>query len=249
MAEPLARTLLARLGAPLAGRVRTARELAAALPPAEPAAWSPALRTLLPELAGLFPDGLPRGTLVELAGRSSSGRLGVVLALLAAATGSGESAALVDLGDALDPQRAAAGGVALERLLWARPRDLGETLAATEAVLVGGFALVVTDLGLPPVPGGRGSDAQWLRLARAARTAGSTLVVSTPSRRCGVAVGAAVVIERARARWRGRSGGPGGPPGGPLLLDGIDLRLGLERDRHPVVSGQTPMPRARLGSA
>ena len=216
MAEPLARTLLARLEAPLAARLRTARELAAERPAAEPAAWSAAV----PELAALVPGGLPRGALIELAGRRSSGRLGLAVALLAAATGAGENAALVDLGDALDPQRAAAAGVALERLLWARPRDLAETLAAAEAVVGGGFPLVVVELGLPPVPGGRGSEAQWLRLARAARAAGGVLLVSAPTRRCGVAATAALALESPRARWHGAAPGP-------LLLDGIAARLTL----------------------
>src|SRR5512143_1726070 len=48
--------------------------------------------------------GLPRGTLVEVVGRRSSGRFALALAALAAATQAGESAALVDLGDQLDPQ-------------------------------------------------------------------------------------------------------------------------------------------------
>jgi hypothetical protein len=201
MAEPLARTLLSRLDAPLAARLRPARELLGQ-PPAETAAWSAAV----PAVAARLPDGLPRGTLTELVGARSSGRMGVVLALLAAATGSGENAALVDLGDGLDPQQAAAGGVVLERLLWARPRDLRQTLAATEALVAGGFPLVVADLGLPPVPGGgvRGGDAPWLRLARAAREAGCTLVVSTPARRCGVAPARVLTLPPGRSRWRGQ---------------------------------------------
>jgi hypothetical protein len=214
MAEPLARALLSRLEAPLAARLRTARELAASSRPPEPAAWSAAV----PELVALLPGGLPRGILTELAGRRSSGRMGLVLALLAAATSTGENAALVDLGDGLDPQRAAAGGVVLARLLWARPRDLAETLAAAETVVGGGFPLVVVELGLPPVPGGYGRDAQWLRLARAARAAGTALLVSSPSRRCGVAAGAALALERARPRWSGA-------PAGPRLLDGVEARL------------------------
>ncbi|MBP1641656.1 MAG: RecA domain protein [Acidobacteria bacterium] len=231
MAEPLARALLSRLEAPLAGRLRTARELVAATRPSEPATWGAAM----PELAALLPGGLPRGVLTELAGRLSSGRMGFVLALLAAATSAGENAALVDLGDGLDPQRAAAGGVALERLLWARPRDLSEALAAAEAVVGGGFPLVVVELGLPPVPGGRGRDAQWLRLARAARAAGTVLLVSSPSRRCGVAAGVALALERARPRWSGA-------PAGPRLLDGVEARL---------VGGTRPGARAggRCGAA
>jgi hypothetical protein len=226
MAEPLARTLLARLEAPLASRLRTARDWIAARHDPETAVWSRAA----PELAALLPGGLPRGALTELAGHRSSGRLSLVLGLLVAATSAGENAALVDLGDALDPQRAAVAGVVLERLLWARPRDLRQTLAATEAIVGGGFALVVAELGLPPVPGGRVGDAVWLRLARAARDAGATLVVSTPSRRCGFAAATALVLEHARPRWNGA-------PGGPRLLDGVDSRLVLRRAHDPGSEG------------
>ena len=205
MPASLARTLIDRLEGPLAAQLRTARELTGDRRP-EPAPWAAAV----PALAAALPAGLPRGALTELVGRRSSGRMSAVLGLLAAATGSGECAALVDLGDALDPQQAAAAGVDLERLLWARPRDLRETLAAAEAVVSGGFPLVVADLGLPPVAGGgvRGGDTPWLRLARAAREAGATLLVSTPGRRCGVAAAAVIELPPARPRWRGTPPGP-----------------------------------------
>ncbi|HSM13080.1 MAG TPA: hypothetical protein VLA66_03365, partial [Thermoanaerobaculia bacterium] len=150
MAEPLGKSILARLEGTLAGRLRTARELldlqaTSGRAASAPAGWA----TALPELAALLADGLPRGALTELVGRRASGRMSFVLALVAAATASGENAALVDLGDGLDPQRAVAAGVALDRLLWARPQSLRQALAATEALLAGGFPLVVADLGLP----------------------------------------------------------------------------------------------------
>jgi hypothetical protein len=191
----------------------------------------------------VLPGGLPRGALTELAGRRSSGRLGVVLALLAVATGAGESAALIDLGDALDPEQAAAAGVVLERLLWVRPRRLDETLAAAEAVLAGGFPLVAVDLGLPPVPGGRGSDAQWLRLAHAARAGATALVVATPSRRCGVAATTALIVELARPRWQRAA------PGAPPLLTGLDLRLTLARATHSGTPAGVPQARFRLAAS
>ncbi len=228
MAEPLKAqasdavvAFLRRSGATLAGRVRTGRDLAAGLGergPGEGAVWSRAL----PALAALLPAGLPRGELVELVGRRGSGRAGFGLALLAAATAAGENAVLVDLGDGLDPQGALAAGVVLERLLWARPPALKAALAAAEAALAGGFPLVLVDLGLPPVAGGRGQEAQWLRLARAAREPKSALVVSAPYRATGVAAAAVLELARPRARWLGRGAEP-------RLLDGVDARLDLAR--------------------
>jgi len=234
MAEPLGKSILAKLEGTLAGRLRTARELldlqvASGRAASEPAGWAAAL----PELAALLADGLPRGALTELVGRRTSGRMGFVLALVAAATASGENAALVDLGDGLDPQRAVATGVALDRLLWARPQSLRQALAATEALLAGGFPLVVADLGLLPVPGGRGTAAQWLRLARAARDHGSRLLVSTPTRCCGVAAAAALRLARPHPRWLG-------PPRGPRLLDGVEAELVLDKARGDLRQSALP---------
>jgi len=205
---------LERSGSPLAARVRTMRELQATTAPCPPAAWS----AVLPAVAALFPAGLPRGELVELVGRRSAGRFGFCLELAAAATSAGENAALVDLGDGLDPQGARAAGIELPRLLWARPRDSRQALATAEALLGGGLPLVVVDLGLPPVPGGRGAEGHWLRLARAARDARSLLLVSAPYRTAGVAAAVALELRGSRGRWLGRGREP-------RLLGGVTARL------------------------
>jgi hypothetical protein len=210
----------------LAARVRTGRDLAAAArdAPAPRAAWSRPWSRALPELERALPHGLPRGEMTEIVGRRASGRMGLALALLAAATARGENAALIDLGDALDVGGAAEAGVVLDRLLWARPTQLQHALAAAEAALAGGFPLVLVDLGLPPVPGGRGAEAQWLRLARAAREPASALVVSAPYRATGIADAAILELGGGRARWLGRGLEP-------RLLDGVEPRLETARGR------------------
>src|SRR5215472_8476554 len=76
----------------------------------------------LPPLDALFSGGLPRRRLVEIVGRRSAGRFSIALAALAETTARGEDAALIDLGDHLDPQAAEGAGVDLARLLWVRPR-------------------------------------------------------------------------------------------------------------------------------
>ncbi len=68
--------------------------------------------------------GLPRGALTEIAGPTSSGRTGVMLAALAGATRRQEVCALVDASDSFDPASAAAAGIDLERLLWVRCSDI-----------------------------------------------------------------------------------------------------------------------------
>ncbi len=180
--------------------------------------------TTFPALDELLGGGLPRGKLVEMIGARSSGRFSAVLAALAAATTAGEAAALVDLGDGLDPQAAAALGLDLRRLLWLRPATLKQALAGAEMVLGGGFPLVVLDLGSPPVRGGRGVEAGWLRLARAAQTQRAALLVASPYRATGTAAAMVLQAARGRARWHGM----GGPP---WLLDGLSCQVTLEKCR------------------
>lgn len=173
----------------------------------------------------LLIGGLPQGQLVELIGRRSSGRFSTLLSSLATATGAGEAAAFVDLGDAFDPQLAVTAGVDLERLLWARPEHLKQTLISAEVLLAGGFPLVVVDLGDPPVPGGRGVEASWLRLAKTAQSHQAALLVSSPYRVSGTAAAGVVKADHGRALWSG------GTPG-PRLLVGLSSRLTLQKMRR-----------------
>jgi hypothetical protein len=207
----------------LRSRLRSARELDRTLRDEEEE--HPPLVTSVPALDRLLDGGLPRGHLVELVGGRTSGRFSALLTALAAATSIGESAALVDLGDALDPAAAGALGIALERLLWARPKDLKEALAATEMLIGAGFSLVVLDLGAPPVRGGRGVEAGWLRLARSARAHGSALLVGSPYRVSGTAASAVLKAGRARALWQGGAGSP-------WLLSGLSARVEVEKHRR-----------------
>ena len=205
----------------LAGRVGTAGELARR----DAERRRDAFRTGVEPLDRLLDGGLPRGALVELVGRSGSGRFATALATLAAATGAGEAAVLIDLGDHLDPQAAHDLGIDAERLLWLRPRHVQEALAAAEAVLHGGFPLVVIDLGTPPVPGGRGNEASWVRLARAAETHGAALLVASPYRVSGTAARAVVEARPARALYAAAA------RGATPLLAGIGVHLTLEKSR------------------
>jgi recA bacterial DNA recombination protein len=79
--------------------------------------------------------GLPRGCLTEICGPASSGRTTLLLSALAAATRRGEFCVVVDAGDALDPQSAAAAGVDLDRLLWVR---CGENSPQKQSILRAG---------------------------------------------------------------------------------------------------------------
>ena len=215
-------TLKAALPTPFARQIRTARELA------DERRRAPEASRIATASAGfdrLLEGGLERGAMVELIGRRSSGRFSLVHTALAAATSAGEAAALVDLGDSLAPRDAAAAGVELERLLWVRPRHLKELLASAEVILGSGMPLVVLDLGMPPVPGGRGVEAAWLRLARSARARRAALLVSSPYRVSGTAARAVFEARRPRAAWAGRGLSPN-------LLSGVAAELELVKCRQ-----------------
>ncbi len=185
--------------------------------------------TRLADVDRLLDGGIRRGQTIELVGPRSSGRFSLVLELLAGATESGESAALVDLGDHFDPQAAARTGVDLERLLWARPERLKQALGSAEVLIGGGFPLVVLDLGLPPVPGGRGKESAWLRLRRTAEDHQAALLIATPYRAGGTAPQKVLDLgsrtSPVRALWAQAA------PGSPRLLDGLRTRLELAKSR------------------
>ncbi len=148
--------------------------------------------------------GLPRGALTEIVGPASSGRTGVMLSALAAATRRREVCALVDASDSFDPACAAAAGVDLERLLWvrcdSRPRTRAKTkrsfanaardsfafsgaleqvLKVTDLLLqAGGFGMVVLDLGDIPADSARRVPlTSWFRFRRAVEPTATVLLL------------------------------------------------------------------------
>jgi hypothetical protein len=175
--------------------------------------------------------GWPRGHLSELSGPLSAGRTSLLIGTLAAATGGGELAALVDAVDRFDPAPAAARGVVLQRLLWVRgtladstgstrsmsstgsswrpgaDRALTQAIRAFDLILrAGGFAIAVLDLsGVPSRTIKRLPFTTWLRLGRSiegSRTA-ALLVADMPTARS--AGGVSLELQAAPARWRGQS--------------------------------------------
>ncbi|MGK2859258.1 MAG: hypothetical protein ACSLFQ_18815, partial [Thermoanaerobaculia bacterium] len=177
----------------------------------------------------LLGGGLPKGSLVELSARRSAGRFSIVLSTLAAATSAGEAAALIDLGDHLDPQELDDAGAELSRVLWIRPKTTKEAVMSAELLVATGFPLVVIDLGLRP-HGAKVADASWIRLARLAETHGAALLVSSPWPLCGTAAAVSLSIPDRRLAWRGDGGAP-------RLITGIAARITLVRAKgqHPDV--------------
>ena len=192
------------------------------------------LPTGLPEIDRLLGGGFPRGRLCEIAGPLSAGRTSLALSLLARATAAEEVCAWVDAADGLDPPSAEAAGVALERVLWARPVPGSPALRSAERLLEArGFALVLLD------PAGREREvarSAWARLARAAAASGSALVVLSRERAAGPQADVALELGGLRARFGGT----------PPLLEALEVEAVLVRHRA------APPERAvvlRLGAA
>lgn len=190
----------------------------------------PLLSTGVEALDRVQGGGLRPGSVVELFGRRSSGRMALGLAAIASVTESGQAAALIDLGDQLDPHSAAEAGIDLQRLLWLRPRKVENALSGAEMILDAGFPLVVLDLGVRRLALGRIPAASWLRLARAARRHKGILLLLSPFHICGPA---ASVVELAAARplWLGRASCP------LLGAIGSSLRASLWKGQRPSFIG------------
>ena len=179
-----------------------------------PSALTPAPRTVrecaavgVAEIDRLLDGGLPVGAISEIIGPASSGRTSLALAFVAQRTNAGQVCAWVDVGDALDPESAAASGVNLRRLLWVRCRSeaarakgkrlprLGQALRATDLLLnARGFAAIVIDMGdLPPEQGREITLAAWYRFKQAAYESRTSLVVL--GKAASALAAAAVVLE------------------------------------------------------
>jgi hypothetical protein len=184
----------------------------------------PHLATAVTPLDRLLGGGLPKGELVELTGRRSTGRFAIVISILAAVTSCGEAAALIDVGDHLDPEAAEEAGVDLDRMLWVRGARMKDAAAAAEMLLATGFPLVVIDCGVQ-IRGKRLPDAAWLRLSRAAESHGGSLLISAPYPITGFTAESSVSIRERKVIWKGRGRSP-------RLLGGIDGKLVLEKKRH-----------------
>lgn len=122
----------------------------------------------------------PRGRISEIIGARSSGRTAVLHSLLAASTGRGEYAALVDAKDAFDACSAAARGVDLSHLVWVRCGGQAEHAlrAADLLVQAGGFGVVALDLAeVAPAALNRIPATAWFRFRRALDSTPTILTV------------------------------------------------------------------------
>ncbi len=166
-----------------------------------------------------------RGSLIEAAGPSSSGKTAVALALLAKLTTAGEICAVVDAGDGFDACSAAAAGVVLDNLLWVRCGGQVEKafLSADHLVQAKGFGAIWLNLcglyqnKLRMVP-----KTYWYRYRTRIKETPTLLMVTAEEPVTGSASQQSFIFERERAVWSGS--------GRFKLLHSIDI--GMNSRKH-----------------
>jgi hypothetical protein len=217
------------------------RTLTTTLPSWEWADPSSLLPMDVPLVDACLRGGLPRGQLSELSGPCSSGRMTLLLQLMAAATRRGEIVALVDTCDRLDVASAAAAGVDLDRLLWIRGSGSGSepsaqnpettidrVLKALNLVLqAGGFSLVAIDLAdVPPVRLKQIPFTTWPRVQRVIEGSDTACVLLTPEPLARSAGGLTLSLA-GRSAWAGSSDRS-------RLMQGVDLRVRVVSPRKRI---------------
>ncbi|MCG6923908.1 MAG: DNA recombination/repair protein RecA [Acidobacteria bacterium] len=189
----------------------------------------------------LLEGGFPRGHLSEVHGPVSSGRTGLVLALIARTTRAGALAALVDPLDRFDPASAGAAGIALARMLWLRgprggseeprPRALAEATAAVATLAGSGlFEVVILDLaGVADRERARLPATTWVRLQRTVEETETVLLLVADRHVAFGPGGMSLALARTGLRWSA-------PPGPGRLLAGLGARVSA--GRHALQSAE-----------
>lgn len=176
-------------------------------PPAE------VLSSGVPEIDTIT-GGLPRGAITEVFGSASSGRMSLMVSILAQATNELEVCALVDTNDAFDPTSAAGRGIVFDQLLWVRcsgegssnlpeVRKIERAFKAADLLLQsGGFGLVILDLAdITPPDVRRIISSWWFRFRRAIENTPTVLVVMAQASCVGSRASQALEMSKKGERW------------------------------------------------
>jgi hypothetical protein len=194
--------------------IRRLHDLAASIPPAISTGFA-----ALDAITGCA--GVPRGALTLFCGPATSGKSTIAYKTLAQAQTGGATGVLMDLAHTADPGYLQRCGVALERLLIARPRRPEENVALLLDVVQSGRAPLVLVDGVAELLSGHAAarvfNAVLPRLRHLARAAGCTVLLldETASlwqrwlgrdRTAALRQAAALHIELQRERWVRRDG-------------------------------------------
>ena len=159
----------------------------------------------VPGLAPLLTE-LPRGGIAEVSGPRSSGRMAVILHVLAQATSRGEVCALLDTHDQFAPHSATAAGVLLPQLVWVRGRNRPDDMLRAADLLLhaGGFGVIVLDL--PEVTAAvwnRIPISWWYRFQRAAEHTPTILLLCTEKPQARACAQTSIELTAPSVEWQG----------------------------------------------
>jgi hypothetical protein len=186
--------------------------------------------------------GIPRSSITEVSGASSTGKTSFGLSAIASITQLGNACAWVDVNDALSPESAAAASVNLKRLLWLRMSAerktkiadkpwsrLEQALKVTDLLLqAGGFGAIVLDMSdVLPQHTMRIPLATWYRFRLAAEQARTALIFLTQSPCASSCAALALRCEPANAT-------PFSICGETPLFEGQQYEVVRERNRNEV---------------
>lgn len=150
--------------------------------------------------------GFKRGALTEIFGERSSGKTGLILSILAAATSRQNYCAFIDATDSFDPVSARAAGVMLARVLWVTCKGkLEAALKSTDYLLnAGGFRYVLLDLtDVRPEIISRVPYSYWFRFRLAAEKTQTVFLLVTPVPCAGSSSSVSVQCTREQIDWIG----------------------------------------------
>lgn len=168
------------------------------------------LQTQIREFDSLL-DGLPRGSITEVAGAPSSGRTSFLHRLLSIATRLGEYCSLIDSTRCFDPDSARACGTEMRRLCWV-PCDgvtdksrVEQAIKCTDLLIhAGGWGVIVLDLcDIQPPWIRRLPVSYWYRFRRAVEHTPAVLVVLTREPVVKACASLALDMNPAQPLWSG----------------------------------------------
>ena len=151
--------------------------------------------------------GIPRTGMTEIYGPASSGRMTLLVSLLAQATRRQEYCALIDAAGGFDPTAAEAAGVSLPQLLWVRCGGNAEHAlkAADLLIQAGGFGVVAMDLAdLDVRDAQRIPLASWFRLRHVAEKMRSAFVVVAREVNAKSCSNLQLALNPRQAHWSGK---------------------------------------------
>ncbi|MBV9242171.1 MAG: hypothetical protein JO314_09200 [Acidobacteria bacterium] len=167
-----------------------------------------------------FGLSLIRGTVSEIAGPASTGKMSVAIALLAQLTSVGETCAVVDSVNGFDPVTAKLAGVELSNLLWVRcSGDIEKSFMAADYLLQAkGFGAMWLNLcGLPVNKLRAVPRTYWFRYRTRIKDTPTLMLVTSNEFLTGSASQQSFVFKRERAEWSGH--------GNFKLLDSLHTRI------------------------